>query len=75
MKTLGHNQVCRAKMAITITAPAPAVPDYPYSSPSEGEDDYDPDGDVQMRRPWRGATTDEIVTPGETITEDPQWMR
>ncbi|KAI9784275.1 MAG: exosome non-catalytic core subunit rrp4 [Geoglossum umbratile] len=61
-------------MAITITAPAPAAPDHSYNSSSEGEDGYDPDGDVQMGRASKGAKA-EIVTPGETITEEPQWMR
>ena len=62
-------------MAITITAPAPAAPDYACNSSSDSEDDYDPDGDVRMGRPSKGSVADEIVTPGETITEDPQWMR
>ncbi|KAI9768840.1 MAG: exosome non-catalytic core subunit rrp4 [Geoglossum simile] len=62
-------------MAITITAPTPIAPGYADSSLSEDEDNYDPDGDVRMRRPLRGGNADEIVTPGETITEDPQWMR
>jgi exosome complex component RRP4 len=64
-------------MAITITAPAPAVPDPFYDSPED--DQFDPDGDIRMAKRPRpsstSTTTTEIVTPGETITEDPQWMR
>ncbi|KAI9860429.1 MAG: exosome non-catalytic core subunit rrp4 [Trichoglossum hirsutum] len=52
-------------MAITITTPAPvATADYAFEdSSSEGEDDH------------HAAKSSEIVTPGETITEDAQWMR
>ncbi|KAH0536436.1 hypothetical protein FGG08_006705 [Glutinoglossum americanum] len=67
-------------MAITITPPRPAAildPSYPPEGEGDNDDDYfDPDGDLQMAgRPTKRAKTTSIVTPGETITEDPQWMR
>lgn len=64
-------------MAITILAPAPAVP---FQRPRSSEDDSDDDiggvdleGDSDMRPSKRARK--EIVTPGETVTDDPQWMR
>ncbi|KAH0538576.1 hypothetical protein GP486_008766, partial [Trichoglossum hirsutum] len=58
-------------MAIIITPPAPAAAaDYGVEdSSSEGEEE---DGQHGLGGRSSGA---EIVTPGETITEDPQWMR
>lgn len=67
-------------MPITILQPALAVPP-PYDpeaagSDSDSEGGVDLDGDVSMGRPAKRARRDEaIVTPGEVITEDPQWMR
>jgi exosome complex component RRP4 len=64
-------------MAITILAPAPAVP-YQIVKDSEDEDDnggVDLEGDSDMRPLKRARRTKDIVTPGEIVTDDPQWMR
>lgn len=66
-------------MAISILPPAPATPAY-YRESSDN-DSLDPEGDVDMAdsgRPTKRARISEkgiIVTPGETVTDDPQWMR
>jgi exosome complex component RRP4 len=70
-------------MPITIIAPKP-IPRY-YTR-DEGNEDSDSDssdggadleGDIRMRPAKRARRDDryEIVTPGEVITDDPQWMR
>ncbi|KAH9218879.1 hypothetical protein DL95DRAFT_360100 [Leptodontidium sp. 2 PMI_412] len=65
-------------MAITILAPAPAVP---YQRTNDSDDDSDDggadlDGDLNMRPTKRARTSaKDLVTPGETVTDDPQWMR
>lgn len=67
-------------MAITILAPAPAVP---YHRADESDDDDDEDGGVGLEadletRPAKRArhsSAKDLVTPGETVTDDPQWMR
>ncbi|KAI0143891.1 hypothetical protein F4776DRAFT_444113 [Hypoxylon sp. NC0597] len=70
-------------MPITILQPA-AVPvhaprDASYGSDSESDSDggVDLEGDISMRPAKRARRIgdDSIVTPGEIITEDPQWMR
>jgi exosome complex component RRP4 len=67
-------------MAITILAPKPASR-YPTNEDSDSDSSRggaDLDGDVSMRpakRARRADKSDEIVTPGELITDDPQWMR
>jgi exosome complex component RRP4 len=64
-------------MAITILAPAPAVP-YQTVKDSDDEDEnggVDLEGDSDMRPSKRARRTKDIVTPGETVTDDPQWMR
>ncbi|KAI0015655.1 putative 3 [Xylariomycetidae sp. FL0641] len=69
-------------MPITILQPAP-IPafrpsDASYGSDSDSEGGVDLEGDISMTRPAKRARrTDDssIVTPGEVITEDPQWMR
>ncbi|OCK79826.1 hypothetical protein K432DRAFT_299012 [Lepidopterella palustris CBS 459.81] len=66
---------------ITILPPLPSVPTarHAASSDSEGfEDDFDSDVDMDAssrpsKRPRLSGKS--IVTPGETITDDPQWMR
>ncbi|RYC58128.1 hypothetical protein CHU98_g8077 [Xylaria longipes] len=70
-------------MPITILQPAPPPlynPNDPYGvdSESDSEGGVDLEGDVSMGRPskrFRRSDDDAIVTPGEIITEDPQWMR
>jgi exosome complex component RRP4 len=63
-------------MAITILAPAPAVP-YQNVNDSGDDDDggVDLEGDSDMRPSKRARRSKDIVTPGETVTDDPQWMR
>ena len=63
-------------MAISILPPAPA------EVFAEAEDDIedDPEGDVQMGEDDAPSylpklSGKDIVTPGESITDDPQWMR
>jgi exosome complex component RRP4 len=64
-------------MVVTILAPAPAVP---YQTAQDSDDDLDHggvdlEGDSHMR-PWkRTRRNKDIVTPGEIVTDDPQWMR
>ncbi|KAI0417137.1 hypothetical protein F5X98DRAFT_341514 [Xylaria grammica] len=70
-------------MPITILQPAPPPGYNPHDSfdagsDSDSEGGVDLDGDVSMGRPskrFRRSDDDAIVTPGEIITEDPQWMR
>jgi exosome complex component RRP4 len=64
-------------MAITILAPAPAAVPYHTNNSSDDSDDggVDLEGDVSMRPSKRARHTKDIVTPGETVTDDPQWMR
>jgi len=60
-------------MAITILAPAAApIPQVEDSSDSEGGADLEDNDDF---RPAKRAKHSSIVTPGEIITDDPQWMR
>ncbi len=65
-------------MAITILPPAPAALD--YDDDSDDGERFDEEGDVAMGetdRPSKRArsSTKGLVTPGEIVTEDPQWMR
>ena len=65
-------------MAISIIVPAPAAPAYYHES--SDNDTLDSEGDVDMAdsaRPAKRARLSGkgIVTPGETVTDDPQWMR
>lgn len=67
-------------MAITILAPAPAPVAYtPHTATHDDDSDFDLDGDVDMEdsgRPTKRARINTvIVTPGEVVTDDPQWMR
>ena len=65
-------------MAVTILAPAPAVP---YQRVNDSDDDTDDggadvEGDLSMRPAKRARNSaKDLVTPGETVTDDPQWMR
>ena len=65
-------------MAISILPPAPAEV-HAYNDSSDNAS-LDSDGDVDMAdnlRPTKRARLSgkSIVTPGENITDDPQWMR
>jgi exosome complex component RRP4 len=67
-------------MAITILAPAPAaVPFEEEESSSEEESDgggvhLGGDTDLPPAKRARDSTSN-LVTPGEMVTDDPQWMR
>ncbi|KAH8887755.1 exosome complex exonuclease RRP4 [Thozetella sp. PMI_491] len=68
-------------MPITIIAPKPFLrvteDDDIHSDSDLSDGGADLDGDVSMRPAKRERTSGdyEIVTPGELITDDPQWMR
>lgn len=66
-------------MAITILPPT--VEADHYHNPSEDES-RDSDSDIDMDNALRPSKrlrisdkNDAIVTPGEIVTDDPQWMR
>jgi exosome complex component RRP4 len=64
-------------MAITILAPAPAALHQTVNDSDDDSDNggVDLDGDSDMRPSKRARRSKDIVTPGETVTDDPQWMR
>lgn len=64
-------------MAITILAPTPAAFAYTADSSDESDGGIDLEGDVDMhpKKRARHYASTNIVTPGETVTDDPQWMR
>lgn len=64
-------------MAITILPPAPAVLPYEDEDSAEDSDEggVDLEGDLNMRPAKRAKHGRDIVTPGESVTDDPQWMR
>ncbi|RKF61616.1 Exosome complex component rrp4 [Erysiphe neolycopersici] len=73
-------------MAITIHAPTPALlvaPKNTNSLPIDSDESDDDDGgvqiygnlDVKKPRTQAGKGEPDLVTPGEIITNDPQWMR
>ncbi|KAI2625758.1 hypothetical protein GGR54DRAFT_513276 [Hypoxylon sp. NC1633] len=67
-------------MPITILQPeaVPAHGPRDVSDDSESEGGVDLEGDILMTRPAKRARRtgdNSIVTPGEMITDDPQWMR
>lgn len=75
-------------MPITILPPTSAVPVAHFTAPknlkteysSNESSDYDSDGDIDMEAIARGTkrrrtAQKHIVTPGELITTDTQWMR
>lgn len=68
-------------MAITILQPKPAPLRHANTIyESDADSDFsgggvDLDGDVDMAAKPAGQTEVDIVTPGELITDDPQWMR
>ncbi|MCJ1282693.1 exosome non-catalytic core subunit rrp4 [Xylographa opegraphella] len=62
-------------MAISILPPAPAAP-----VPQANSDNADSDGDIDMAADDNPTSRvlfagKGIVTPGESVTDDPQWMR
>lgn len=67
-------------MAITIIQPKP-VPQYTRRTSSAGSDSdsddggVDIEGDIKMATTRSAASHSDIVTPGEVITNNPQWMR
>lgn len=68
-------------MAITIIQPKP-VPRYTRRTSSAGSDSdsddgggVDIEGDIKMATARSAASHSDIVTPGEVITTNPQWMR
>ncbi|KAI9671955.1 MAG: exosome non-catalytic core subunit rrp4 [Caeruleum heppii] len=66
-------------MAITILPPTPAAQRHVLHEPKD-EGQSDSEGDVDMSdnaRPSKRAKTSssDIVTPGELVTDDAQWMR
>jgi exosome complex component RRP4 len=67
-------------MPITILPPAPAVTrTYDADFAEDNDFDRDPDGDVDMgdggQMRSRPKASKHVVTPGELVTDDPQWMR
>lgn len=63
-------------MAITIIAPTALAAPYHSEDVSDDSDNggVGLEGDLDMR-PAKRPKHQEIVTPGEMITDDPQWMR
>ena len=63
-------------MAIIIARPQPTLL---VHNVTEGEDatQFDPEGDVKMAESDNAEwpTSKAIITPGEIITDDSQWMR
>jgi exosome complex component RRP4 len=66
-------------MPITILPPTPALPAASALSDDYDEEfDLDSDGDHDMgdtRPAKRSRTSKHVVTPGELVTDDTQWMR
>jgi hypothetical protein len=65
------------RMAITILAPAPAEPTVERGALDSDFDDSDSDVDMEDsgRPAKRSKTSRHLVTPGELVTDDSQWMR
>ncbi|KAI9833638.1 MAG: hypothetical protein M1819_003591 [Sarea resinae] len=65
-------------MAITILPPAPSAPAY-HDDASSDDEHLDSEGDIDMepstRPSKRARISHAMVTPGEVVTDDPQWMR
>ncbi|KAI9694786.1 MAG: exosome non-catalytic core subunit rrp4 [Bathelium mastoideum] len=63
-------------MPISILPPAPAAPIQRHDEDSDDyEDQFDLDGDVAITDASSRRRAKPIITPGEIITDDPQWMR
>lgn len=67
-------------MPISILPPTPALNLAYDANSSDEDDDFDLEGDVDMEGTSRGVkrsriSQKHIVTPGELVTDDSQWMR
>lgn len=67
-------------MAITILHPPTAAAIAQQDAASDDDEWYDSEGDADMEGLSRGTkrpriSRKAIVTPGELVTDDPQWMR
>lgn len=60
-------------MAITILSPTPAGA--PFARATSDEDDMDVDNDEEAFLASSNTRSTTIITPGQSITSDPQWMR
>ena len=79
-----HNRL-QTSFTMAITILPPVVEDArPYEADSDGSMSVDSEEDVEMtgisrphKRPRLGNSNiaTGIVTPGEVVTDDPQWMR
>ena len=63
-------------MPISILPPAAAasIPRHD-SEANDYENSFDPEGDTAMTDAPSRHRPKHIITPGEIITDDPQWMR
>ncbi|KAK1078870.1 Exosome complex component rrp4 [Friedmanniomyces endolithicus] len=61
-------------MAITILPPAPAAPAKAGARAYNGNADSDDEMDIDSLPPGH-SHSNTILTPGQTVTDDPQWMR
>ena len=63
-------------MAISILAPAPAAapPRADDSSDDSDNGGVDLQGDINMR-PTKRMKHSQLVTPGEVVTDEVEWMR
>jgi exosome complex component RRP4 len=66
-------------MPITILKPAPPITSTQQWRPENDTGlDVDSEGDVDMddsRLSKQSKSSKHLVTPGELVTDDPQWMR
>ena len=69
------SQPTASAMPFTITAPPSTVPIANHDT--SDSDSLDSEGDIDMGRAFKRPklSSKSIVTPGEIVTEDPQWMR
>ncbi|KAK0287481.1 Exosome complex component rrp4 [Friedmanniomyces endolithicus] len=61
-------------MAITILAPAPAAPAKCGARAYNGSANSDDEMDIDSLPPGH-SHSNTMLTPGQTVTDDPQWMR
>jgi hypothetical protein len=63
-------------MSFTILPPSRALPAARADSDdSDGGVVIDSDGDVAMTSTIQSKALTALVTPGDLVTDDPQWMR